>query len=558
MQFADFTNQFLILAMFALSLNLLSGYAGQVSIAHGAFAAVGGFLASYLALNQHWEFAPAVLIVIPAGGLLGALVGLPALRLSSEHLILLTLAVQTAAIAIIMSIPALGGIYGLPGVPPATIAGRTFLTPIDYLPLLGGIAALVLILCTVIGYSHFGRVLRGIREDETATQSLGKNVFGYKLAIFSISSGLAAFGGALFAYYNALAAPGQFDINLSITIVVIMVVGGSGNLLGSLVGAAVVVGSTPFLENLINLSEDKASIIRLIVYGVFLIAVLMLRPQGLIAEGVLAQRRSRGQLAPKSDGDDVRRLQPNSVPMTPAFDPELAAVTGECLVEVTEVSKSFGGIRAVDGLSMRLRAGTITGLIGPNGAGKTTVFNLLTGTLKPDAGTVKLLGQDVTGQSLNRIARVGMVRSFQDVRIFARLTALQNVTMGARSDTYAREQLVAVGLADRANVVAAGLSFGEQKLVALARVLATDARVILLDEPASGIDAGWVEKMMDIIATIRRPDIAICIVEHNLQVVQRLADHVYFMEGGRVTAEGPMTELAKSKRLTEAYFGIAP
>jgi branched-chain amino acid transport system permease protein len=227
------------------------------------------------------------------------------------------------------------------------------------------------------------------------------------------------------------------------------------------------------------------------------------------------------------------------------------------LVEVHGVSKSFGGIHAVRDLSFELVAGRVTGLIGPNGAGKTTVFNLLTGTIKPDAGSVFLNGEDITGWTLNRVAAAGMVRSFQDVRVFAGLTTLENVKMGARSDAYAAEQLAAVGLDGAANVLVGDLSFGEQKLVALARVLATDARVLLLDEPASGIDAAWVDRMLDIIDSIRRPDLAICIVEHNLQVVERLADHVYFMENGSVTAEGTMNELAGEERLTEAYFGAA-
>lgn len=555
----DTLDQVLILSIFAFSLNLLTGYGGQVSIAHGAFGAVGGFLAAYLALKHGWSFWPALLITIPAGCLLGALVGLPALMLGTEHVILLTLAVQTAAISVILSIPVLGGQYGLVGLPAPTLGSHSFLTPNQYLPLLSVIALLVFVICGGLGHSRFGRVLRGIREDDVAARSLGKNVFAYKVIIFSLTAGLAAMGGALYAYYNGIASPDLYGLNLSISIVVMVVVGGAGNLLGSLLGVVIVAGSTPFFEKVISLSPDNTSLVRVIAYGVVLIAILMVRPQGLLPEAVLTRRRSR-----RSEQAGEPR-SPASVAVTgerlPAAEQTLngtePVAPGTCLVDVQGVSKSYGGIQAVRNLSLRLMAGRTTGLIGPNGAGKTTVFNLLTGAVKPDSGHVYLAGQDITGWSLNRVARTGMVRSFQHVRLFEGLTVMANVQMGAESEERAQAQLAEVGLADRANVIASDLSFGEQKLVALARILATDAKVLLLDEPTSGIDAAWVDRILEIIASLRRPDLALCIVEHNLHVVQRLADEVIFMENGEVTAQGTMDVLAADPRLTEAYFGAA-
>ncbi|MBO0728923.1 MAG: ABC transporter ATP-binding protein, partial [Acidimicrobiaceae bacterium] len=249
-------------------------------------------------------------------------------------------------------------------------------------------------------------------------------------------------------------------------------------------------------------------------------------------------------------------------------------------LSVSGLSKSFGGIVAASDLSMELHRGTITALVGPNGAGKTTVFNLLTGAIRPDRGRVVLNGRDVTRLTPNQVARLGMVRSFQDVRIFARLSCLANVMLAVqgqpgervgplfgrplqvqRSERSAREAamrwLEFVGLADMANVPAGGLGFGQQKLVALARVLATEAEVLLLDEPASGIDHQWVEVMLNLIESLRPQGRTVCIVEHNLNVVGRLADHIYFMELGRITAEGSLDELTGDERLAEAYFGTA-
>jgi branched-chain amino acid transport system permease protein len=251
---------------------------------------------------------------------------------------------------------------------------------------------------------------------------------------------------------------------------------------------------------------------------------------------------------------------------------------GGTVVEVRGLGKAFGGIRAVRDLDMTIEKGKVTGLIGPNGAGKTTIFNLLTGAIRPDGGKVFLNGEDITGRSLNRIANLGMVRSFQDVRVYANLTPLENVLLAVRTSTegetraalvargtaaqdtqgrkrIALEYLEFVGLAEKAEHVTGSLPFGEQKLVALARVLAAEPDVLLLDEPASGIDRAWIERIVELVRRLRDLGLAICLVEHNLEVIRAVADRVYFLESGTVTAEGSMDELSRDKRLIEAYFG---
>jgi branched-chain amino acid transport system permease protein len=222
----------------------------------------------------------------------------------------------------------------------------------------------------------------------------------------------------------------------------------------------------------------------------------------------------------------------------------------------------------------------VTGLIGPNGAGKTTVFNLLTGVIPPDEGTVRLRDQDITGWTLNHIAHAGMARTYQDVRVYPRMSVLENVmlavpnqpgerlttalfrplkTRASEGETVERavRQLEFVGMADRRHQLVGGLAFGEQKLVALARLLATEADVLLLDEPASGVDIDWVERMLSLITDLRARGKSVCVVEHNLHVVEQVADRIYFMESGHITAEGTMEELMSQERLAEVYFGSA-
>ena len=588
---ANYIDQILIFSIFALSLNLLLGYAGQVSVAHASFGAIGGYGAGYLSITHGWNLFVGSAIGALLAGVIGAAVALPALRLSVEYLILLTLGVSSVLLGLFTTFPQLGGTYGLIGIPPASIFGFDLLTTTDWLIPLVVILLVIYGLCHRLGETAYGRVLKGIRDDPEATQSLGKNVVWFKVAIFGITCAMAGLAGALLAGFNSLATPSQFGFDVSLTILAMVIFGGTGNLVGSILGAATVILTKPLLEWAVSLSPEIASLWRLTLYGLLLVVLMRLRPQGLLPEGVTLWRPAtwRAGAAP---------VQPTDV--TPAHvveeaedwetgrtesDAEVAAreagwTDQPVVLEVEGLSKKFGSIVAAEDLTMVLRKGTITALVGPNGAGKTTVFNLLTGFITPDSGSVKLNGVELVGTTPNRVANAGMVRSWQDVRVIPRMNSLQNVMLGVQEQTGERlgplflapgavrrredevreeamEWLRFVGMDAFANETAGALSFGQSKLVALARVLATNADVLLLDEPASGIDRQWVDAMLGLIEKVREQGRTVCIVEHNLMVVDRLADHTYFMELGRITDEGTFTELTSSPRLAEAYFGTA-
>jgi branched-chain amino acid transport system permease protein len=571
--YTDWINQILIFAIFAMSLNLLMGYGGQVSVAHAAFGGVGGYAAGYFSAHSEPPFLLAIVIGVAIAAVIGGIISLPALRLSQEYLVLLTLAAATILISVVTSVDIFGGALGLQGIQVPELFGKQLLLPGDWLVPLIVAAVLVYLICWRLGESAYGRVLRGIREDEMVTRALGKNVFTYKVATFAITAGMAGLAGALLAFYNGLAIPSEYGFAYAMGIIAMVIIGGAGNLNGSVVGAIVVVGSEPFLQKVIHLPPDKASLIRLLLYGLLLVVVLLVRPQGILPERLQRRslwsrlRRGRDELPPPTEHPPAAVAANGLVP------------AGAPVVEVTGLSKSFGGIQAVDGLDFELAAGQITGLIGPNGAGKTTVFNLLTGSIAPDSGSVVLRGEDITAQPPNRVAQKGMVRSFQDVRVYPRLSALQNVMMGVphqsgehaatlffapwrvvrgerQTRRRAMECLDFVGLADKAHESAGEMAFGEQKLVALARLLATDADILLLDEPASGIDTRWVDRMLEAIERLRSEGKIICIVEHNLLVVERIADRIFFMDRGQVAAKGTMEELRSQKHLVEAYFGV--
>jgi branched-chain amino acid transport system permease protein len=586
----NYIDQMLIFIVFAVSLNLLLGYAGQVSVASAAFGAVGGYAMGYLMMEHGWNYVPAVLVGAIAALVIGTAVALPALRLSVEFLILLTLAVSLVIIGVFTTFPVLGGSYGLIGIPQAEVFGYQLAEPRDWvLPLLA-VAVIIYLLCRRMGESAYGRVLKGLREDPDATRSLGKNVFAYKVSVFAVTSAMAGLAGGLYSGYLQLATPSVYSFDTSLKIFAIVIFGGIANLTGSVLGAMVVILTEPVLERqpFIELDARDASLIQLIIYGILLVVLMMIRPQGVLPEGFSLWRWLKGERAP------ARRVEMEQEGWVPDVDTSRLVVTGEqsedererewqeaaAVLQVRGLSKRFGGIIAAQDLDMDLHRGTITALVGPNGAGKTTVFNLLTGFIRPDAGSVVLNGTELRGRSPERIARMGMVRSFQDVRIVPRLSCLQNVMLGVQDQTgermnklflaprrsddaekatreKAEEWLHFVGMADFADVPGGALSFGQSKLVALARVLATEADVLLLDEPASGIDTKWVDTMLDLVDAVKRQGRTVCIVEHNLHVVGRLADHTYFMELGRITAEGTIAELTSSERLAEAYFGTA-
>jgi branched-chain amino acid transport system permease protein len=619
----------LIFAIYAVSLNLLLGYTGQFSVAHAAFGGIGGYTAGYLTSLQGWGWVPALVLGIIVAGIVGALTALPALYFDVRYLILLTLTLSTATIAVISAIPVLGGAYGLgtetSPIPFPKLFGHVFDKPSQFFIPMVVLAALIFAICWRIAYSPYGRVLRGIRDDELATRGVGKNVVAYKVTIFGVTAAMAGSAGAMYGFYNNTLQPSLFNLAQSLLIIAMVVVGGTANLLGSLLGATLLTLLEPFLNDHIHTQPERVGYIRYMIYGGLIVGFMLLRPQGLLPEYLtLRSLYVRIRSLPETLKDLPRLIRERRVqiliPATAAgvfADPTLAAETdaefhdegaapvdgaaaatshvsvaapeprqdgraatngGGIVLEATDLKKYFGGIRAADELDIKLELGRVTGLIGPNGAGKTTVFNLLTGVIPLDEGTVKLNGTDITGWTFNRIAKAGMARSYQDVRVYPRMSVLDNVRIAvpnqpgerlanaflrplktqrgeAEVHEKAMEALRFVGLDGSARRIAGALAFGEQKLVALARLMATEAEVLLLDEPASGVDVDWIERMLALIAQLRDRGKSVCVVEHNLHVVERVANWVYFMENGRITAEGTMRDLMGQERLAEVYFG---
>lgn len=587
--YSDIAISILILMTLGVSLNLLLGYAGRVSMAHAIFFGIGGFTAARLTLptvkelggvaaaglqtGASWSWFPALLAAMAVAFLAALVISIPAVRLvRGEYLILLTLAFQLVANQLMGVLDSVtGGPYGLSGVPPITIGGTALFKPEQFIWVMLIAAGLATAACWALGESPFGRLLKGLREHESAVASVGKNPMFPELFVFSISAGIAGGVGALAAFYYGSVVPTTFTLTYSILIVSVVVLGGIGNLLGTVIGAIVLGSLEPVLRQFVG---DSAIPWQAVIYGAALVVMMRIRPQGLLPEGygpgrLLGRRRDRQPSALPAEEEALDRL----LHVAPAGD---AASTP--IVEVFDLQKSFGGLKAVNGATFSLQQGKVTALIGPNGAGKTTIFNMMCGSIHADSGRVHLRGADVTGKPAFELVKRGLARSFQDVRVCQRLTALNNVAIGVqrqpgekvsqlvfrpfaarRVERQVRQKsldcLALLGIADRANVLVSELSYGDQKLVAIARLLATDCDVLLLDEPTSGVDPASVEKVISGIGRLRDLGHTVCLVEHSVHFVQRLADRAVFLDQGTVIAEGTVDELMNRRELAELYFG---
>jgi branched-chain amino acid transport system permease protein len=581
----------MVLITLGVSLNLLLGLVGRVSMAQSILFGVGAFTAARLALPHRtaamannvsgigyglgWPWWLAVIGAIVVTFLAALLIAIPAVRIiRGEYLILLTLAFQLGGQQIMVVAKSVtGGSYGAAGIPPVQIGGIDFSGYTDqgtfHIALLMlFITAIVVVFAHGLASSPFGRILKTLREQDSVVSSVGKNPIKPELFAFGITAAIAGGIGSIFAFSQGAIIPGNFNLDLSILIVSVVVLGGTGNLTGTFIGAIFLGGLEPVLRIALG---DSAIPWRAVIYGCALIAMTFLRPKGILPEG------TKLRLFGKTKNDYRQYSQEGSISRL-SRSAELAKSVSEEVLELQDLKKSFGGLVAVNGASFRIPRGQITALIGPNGAGKTTIFNMITGTLSPDSGKVFLRGIEITDLGPVKIAQSGIARSFQDVRLCERMTVLENVMMAIPNQMgekiinlvlkpracrkrekevseRALECLSALGVVEKADEYVGDLSYGDQKLVAIARLLATDCEVLLLDEPTSGVDPSNVEGVMQGVLKLRELGCTVCLIEHSVYFVQKLADRAVFLDQGVVLAEGTVESLMSNKELSDLYFG---
>jgi branched-chain amino acid transport system permease protein len=573
---ADIGVNITIIAILAVSLNLLIGFAGQFSQSHAVFYGIGAYTTGLTMLKAGFSLPLSIVTSVLLAFVFAWFIAVPAVkRVQGEFIILLTIAFQMVVNQLMASLTDFtGGAYGLSGIPPLVLGGIPSYPPYVFL-LFVLFAVIVVLICRRVGDSPFGRLLKGIREDEEAVRSLGKRTVGKKLIVFGFSAAIAGYIGGFAAMYYQFIAPTQFTLDYSIFIIAAIVLGGLGNIKGSVIGAIILGSIQPILNNVPGIGQD-AFAWQQAIYGILLVVLMFVRPQGIFPE-VFKPNKSIRDIMQESGDEIARQAFLDTVDTKSGGKPHVDNDNCE-IVEVNDISKSFGGIHAVSNVSFKLQRNRITALIGPNGAGKTTIFRLIVGTHKPDTGTVKLYGENITNKEPEVVAQKGMVRSFQDVRLFKQLSVLENIAMAVprqrgesmmalffnpkksnfvENDTQikALSYLKIVGMHEKAFELVSNLSYGETKLVAIARLLATECEVMLLDEPTSGVDPNSVDEMLDVVKRLKDAGKTICIIEHSLHVVEKLADHVIFLESGTVITEGPLAEIKANNELVQSYFG---
>jgi branched-chain amino acid transport system permease protein len=549
----------------ASSFNLLVGFAGLFALSHAAFYALGAYATAIVTTSLGLPFPLPLLFAVAVCAAMSVLIAVPALRVSGHYLVVVSLAFQIIVIEVILNWHELtGGTDGISGVPPFGFGGWRLDSPGSFL-IAAAIGAVVCFwLCWRLAHSPFGRALRAMRENEAAAEAVGKNILYMKVTVFAFSAGLAAVAGALFARYFTYVGAQSFTIDETIYILAMVILGGTGNLWGSFVGAAILV-VLPEALKFVELPVDIADKMRLVIYGAILVLILRFRPQGLLPE-------PRGAAAMDVDVGGEREAADSAVLFGAA-----QGAAGEVVLEGRGLKKTFGGITAVADFGIDLRKGGITGLIGPNGAGKTTAFNLLTGFLRADSGEIVLRGRSIGRRKPHALVEAGVARSFQDLRLFTKMTVIENVLVALprqsgddivsvflRPGLVHREEhanaaramaiLRFVELDGKAHESAENLSYAEEKLLVVARLLATGAEVLLFDEPLSGLDETTLHEIFPVIRRLAENGKVVCIIEHNLDVIKELCDVVYFLDEGHVMATGTPQELMDNPELAARYF----
>ncbi len=560
-----------IAGIVALGLVVLTGCGGMTSFAQATFMGFGAYTSALLTTAagvSPWLALPAALL---ASGTAALLIGAVTLRLSGHTLALGTIAWAVSFSFLFANLDLVGRNDGISGIPPLRVGGRALTGSGDFFPVVWLGVAFALLLTRNLLDSRQGRAVRALRGGAAAAASFGVDLPRTRLLAFVHAAVLAGLAGWLYAHMQRSVNPSPFGVNASIEYLLMAVVGGAGTLPGALLGAGLVTLAHDQLQNILPRLLGRSGNYETIVFGALLVLVLQTAP-----DGVWPRLRARflpaGDRRSRHPGPDAPALPARPLPTRPLPRP------GDPVLQASGLRKAFGGLVAVDGVSLHLDAGEIVGLIGPNGAGKSTTFNLLTGVARPSAGTVRLLGRDLAGQGPPAVARLGVARSFQHVKLVPGMSVLENVALGAhrrgaagplsallrldraeeaRLFAEARRQIARVGLDAHADKPGDSLALGQQRLVEIARALCLDPVLLLLDEPAAGLRHAEKADLAALLRRLRGDGVTVLLVEHDMEFVMRLCDRLVVMEFGAKLAEGDPAAIRANPAVVEAYLGAA-
>ena len=544
-----------VTVLVGVGLNILTGLSGQVSIGHAGFFAIGAYTSSLLMTKLQWNFWLAMVMAVVVSAVTGLVLAAPALRVSGPYLAMVTVAFGIIVEQILIEwVDLTGGFGGIFNIPQPTLFN---LPPaMRNVVLLAWIAAiLALISFAALKKHHWGRAWQAVRDDEIAATALGLNVLRIRLMAFAISAAFTGLGGVFFASIIGFISPGSFTFHRSILFLLVAILGGLGTVAGSVVGAIALV----ILPELIN---DFAEY-QLLVFGILLLLTLWLTPEGVVSFFLKRFDRADAVYPPA--------MSENNLPLVVKNQTDVS-------LKVEQITISFGGVKAVNNVDFVAQSGTITSIIGPNGAGKTTLLNLLAGFYAAESGRVYLGKLNLTGKNSLEIVRAGLSRTFQTTRLFDSLSVLDNLKVGYTSDRLGniftallgREQktkppletklielLAFVGYQDNIHARADSLAFGDRRLVEIARALATNPQIILLDEPAAGLSEQQKKRLARLLRCLANAGIKVIVIEHDINLVMEISDRLVVLDRGKVICDDTPVKVRNNQRVLEAYLGVA-
>jgi len=546
-------------ALLVIGFQFIFGHAGAVSLAQSAFFGIGAYVSGLLGITLGWGFQYTFPLAILLPTLISVVVAIPVLKLEEHYFALATLGLGLVALLIATQWVSLtGGMNGLAGVPNFMLFGFEAKSRLDKLIFIWVIVGIGALLAYQIMRGLYGLEFRIARENSTAAMSVGINVSVLRFAAFVLSASYAGGAGALFAHQIKVVSPQNLEFSVMITCLTMTVVGGRTSVIGGIIAAVILI----HLPEWFRVLQDY----RLLAFGAAALLMVVIAPEGIVGALLTFRQRLFPEQPPRLP---AARLRPVRQPNGAADNAPLLSIEG--------LAKSFGGVRAIKEVNLGLKPGEIFGLIGPNGSGKTTLLNLISGIYLPDRGRVLFAGEDVTKAPAYAISRLGLGRTFQNINLVGDMTALDNVAVARANITdttlwnaltafgrdraleYAREHamslLQVVGAADIAGQRCDSLPYGLKRRVEIARALAVEPRLLLLDEPAAGLNEAEQVELSARLKQMTRDGLTLLVIEHNMRFLLPLAERMSCLDDGEIIAHGTPEEIVADPAVIEAFLG---